>query len=390
MTARLATREDHRVVFRGHRTGYAALKVIAATGSVVRVPGVGVVISDAQTIRDVLLDSEHFSKVGPGGSSELWSPVIGPRALLNMDGQEHAHLRKKLTPLFTPKFLNAIVADTLEPHFTRMRNDIVAGHTVDIVEAAETGAALVICRLTGFGTVDVEAATGQLAKARQVLSYATLTTRQFTDRQVAQMHALLDDMTAGARIAYRAAVPGTVPALLRDEGLSEDDAISVITALVVAGTETIVGFVPRLTQILLESGWIERIAQNPDLSSSAVTEALRVTVPSPVMIRAVVAPTRIGRTAVRPGDRIVLSTLMACQAAGDFNPDVPVPKPMRQLWFGAGAHFCIGMPLATLEAELFVTALAAAYRDRPFTITGKSHKRRTIAAGYKELTVCAL
>ena len=77
MTARTATREDHRVVFRGHRAGYAALKLIAAAGPVVRVPGVGVVVSDAQIIRDVLLDGRHFSKVGPGGSSELWSPSSG-------------------------------------------------------------------------------------------------------------------------------------------------------------------------------------------------------------------------------------------------------------------------------------------------------------------------
>lgn len=389
MSARTATREDHRVVFRGHRIGYTALKLISAAGPVVRVPGVGVVVSDAQSIRDVLLDTRHFTKVGPGGSSELWSPVIGPRALLNMDGQEHAHLRKQLTPLFTPRFLNEIVGDTLEPHFTRMCRDIIAGSSVDVVQAAETGAALIICRLTGFRTDDVEAASVQLAKARQVLSYASLTTRQFTDRQVFQMKALLGDMTGGARTAYREAEPGTVPALLREAGLSEDDAISVITALVVAGTETIVSFLPRLTQILLESGWMGRVAQNPDLSTAAVTEALRVTVPSPVMIRAVSEATTIGRIGVRPGDRVVLSTLMACQAAGDFNPHLPVPKPMRQLWFGAGAHFCIGMPLATLEAEKFITALAVAYRERSFVITRKTYKRRTIAAGYKELTVCA-
>jgi cytochrome P450 len=389
MTAKYATREDRRVVFRSHGVGYAALKLISRAGPVVRVPGVGVVVSDAQTIRDILLDSGHFSKVGPGGSSELWSPVIGPRALLNMDGQEHAHLRKQLAPLFTPRFLNEIVSDTLEPHFTRMRNDIIAGRPVDVVEAAETGAALIICRLTGFRTDDVEAAAVQLAKARQVLSYASLTTRRFTDRQVNQMKALLDDMTGGARTSYRDAAPGTVPALLREAGLSEDDTISVITALVVAGTETIVSFLPRLTQILLQSGWMQKVAENPGLSSATVTEALRVTVPSPVMIRAVSEATTIRSIGVRPGDRIVLSTLMACQAAGDFNPDVPVPKPMRQLWFGAGAHFCIGMPLAILEAEMFITALAAAYRERPFGLSRKTYKRRTIAAGYKELTVCA-
>lgn len=377
------------MVFRGHRTGYAALKLIAAAGRVVRIPGIGVIISDAQLIRDILLDAQHFSKVGPGGSSELWSPIIGPRALLNMDGQEHAHLRKKLAPLFTQKLLSAIVADSLEPHFRRMRQDIVGGRSVNIVEAAETGAALIICRLTGFSAENTDAATAQLAKARQVLSYATLSTRQFTDRQVTQMRALLADMTEGARLAYREATPGTVPAILRGEGLSEEDTVSVIAALVVAGTETVVSFLPRLTQLLLASGWMERLADDPDLSAAAVTEALRVAVPSPVMIRAVAAPTRIGRMAVRPGDRIVLSTLMACRAGGDFNPDVPVPKPMRQLWFGAGAHFCIGMPLASQEAELFITALSAAFRDRPFRITGKSYKRRTIAAGYKELIVCA-
>jgi cytochrome P450 len=389
MSARAATREDRRVVFRGHRLGYTTLKAIAAAAPIMRVPGVGVVVSDAATIRDILLDGGHFSKVGPGASSELWSPVIGPRALLNMDGHEHAHLRKQLAPLFTPRFLNEIVTDTLDSHLAHLRDDLSAGRPVDVVAAAETGAALIICRLTGFEAGDVEAASVQLASARKVLSYASLTTRRFTDRQVGEMQAQLNDMTGAARTAYREAVPGTVPALLREAGLCEDDAISVIAALVVAGTETIVSFLPRLTQLVLESGWMERIARDPSRCGAAINEAFRVTVPSPIMIRAVTAPTRIGRLQVRPGDRIVLSTIMACQAAGTFNPDQPVPKPMRQLWFGAGAHFCIGMPLASLEAELFITALADAYRDRPFIVTRKTYKQRTIAAGYKELIVCA-
>ena len=385
-----ASREDRRVVFRGHRLGYGVLKAIAALGRAVRVPGVGVVVNDAALIRSVLLDADRFSKVGPGGSSELWTPVIGPNALLNMEGAEHAHLRRTLAPMFTPRFLADIVADTLTPVLDDVKARLIAGERVDIAEAAERSAALVICRLTGRPVDDPDDAIGRLAAAREMLAVVTLTTKRFSPDQLAFMHRKLEEINASTRAAYRANTAGTVPALLRSSGLSEDDALSVVAAMVIAGTETIVSFVPRFTQLIVTSGYVDHLAAHPQEATAAVNEGLRVTVPSPLMIRSVLTATRIGRARVRPGDRVVLSSIMACQKAGDFDPFRPVPKDMRQLWFGAGAHFCIGMPLAMLEATSFAVALAEAHAARPFRIVSKRRKGNTVAAGYESLVIQCL
>jgi cytochrome P450 len=122
---------------------------------------------------------------------------------------------------------------------------------------------------------------------------------------------------------------------------------------------------------------------------TAMQEAFRVTVPSPVMVRAVTAPTTIGKVKVHPGDRIILATHLACQRAGDFNPDRGIPKEMRQIWFGAGTHFCIGMPLAMQQSNAYLRLLAEVHAITPLTITHAVQRTKTLAAGYETLIITA-
>ncbi|WIB16962.1 cytochrome P450 [Curtobacterium sp. MCPF17_050] len=385
--ARRATREDRRVVLHAHRAGYLALRGITRLGRVVRVPGLGVVVSDAARMRQILLDPVTYSKVGPGGSDRLWTPIIGPRGLLNMDGEEHAHLRRKLTPLFSQRFLRSIVDEVLTPEMDRFEDAVGRREDVDVVAVIERAAALIICRLTGYPEDD---AAAQLARAREILGFVTLTTKEFSDAQLAVVHEKLAVLNASTRAAYRAAAPGTVPALMRAEGITEEDTVSVVTAMIVAGTETIVSFVPRFTNLVIESGHLDHLARHPEDVPAAVAEAMRVTVPSPVMIRSVLRDHRVDGIRVRAGERIILANIFACARAGDFDPSRPVPKEMRQLWFGAGAHFCIGMPLATLEAEVFAAALArAAAAAGPLRVRSRVRKQRTMAASYSRLVVRA-
>ncbi|PZE68753.1 cytochrome P450 [Curtobacterium sp. MCBD17_021] len=384
--ARRATREDRRVVLHAHRAGYLALRGITRLGRVVRVPGLGVVVSDAARMRQILLDPVTYSKVGPGGSDRLWTPIIGPRGLLNMDGEEHAHLRRKLTPLFSQRFLRSIVDEVLTPEMDRFEDAVSRGEDVDVVTVIERAAALIICRLTGYPEDD---AAAQLARAREILGFVTLTTKEFSGVQLAVIHEKLAVLNRSTRRAYRDADTGTVPALMRAEGISEEDTVSVVTAMIVAGTETIVSFVPRFTNLVIESGYLDHLTEHPEDVPTAVAEAMRVTVPSPVMIRSVLRDHRIDGVRVRAGERIVLANVFACARAGDFDPFRPVPKEMRQLWFGAGAHFCIGMPLATLEAEVFAAALARTAASGPLRIRTRVRKQRTMAASYSRLVIRA-
>jgi cytochrome P450 len=381
-----ATREDRRVVLHAHRAGYLALRGITRLGRVVRVPGLGVVVSDAARMREILLDPATYSKVGPGGSDQLWTPIIGPRGLLNMDGEEHAHLRRKLTPLFSQRFLRSVVDEVLTPEMDRFEAALARGDDVDVVAVIERAAARIICRLTGYPEHD---AAAQLARAREILGFVTLTTKEFSDAQLAVIHDKLAVLNESTRTAYRDAAAGTVPALMRAEGITEDDTVAVVTAMIVAGTETIVSFAPRFTNLVIESGYIDHLAAHPEDVPTAVAEAMRVIVPSPVMIRSVLRDHRVDGVRVRAGERIILANIFACARAGDFDPFRPVPKEMRQLWFGAGVHFCIGMPLATLEAEMFAAALARAAASRPLRIRSRVRKQRTMAASYSRLVIHA-
>ena len=69
---------------------YALLEVSRRLADVVHIPRVGYVISDAEIARQVLTDSEHFDLHSPGSLGVLIHQVLGPYALLNVDGPAHA------------------------------------------------------------------------------------------------------------------------------------------------------------------------------------------------------------------------------------------------------------------------------------------------------------
>src|SRR5690606_40551502 len=110
------------------------------------------------------------------------------------------------------------------------------------------------------------------------------------------------------------------------------------------------------------------------------------TTPSPIMLRAVTAPTTIGSVAVRPGDRIILGTYWADTALGVFDPEGNPAASLKQLWFGAGAHFCLGAPLAMAQLRL---ALDAVLQHPGLTITRRRPARGVLIPSYAELAVRA-
>jgi cytochrome P450 len=387
--AHLATKNDRKVIAHSHRLGYALLHTVAKLGHIVKVPGIGVIVSEAGAMRAILVDNEHFSKVGPGASSELWTPIIGDSGLVNMDGPKHIHLRQKLGPMFTNRFVSKLIGDIVPPQLAAIKARLIAGEAVDIAIEVERTAANMVCRLAGYDMVatDPDVISAQLANARAILGAVKITTRQFTPEQAAEGRRRLADIHENIRKTYQLGVEGSVANLLKEAEISEDDTVSVISALIVAGTETMVSHITRFTQIMVTSGYFDVLAANPSKVSDCIDEGFRVTVPSAVMVRAVRKPTRLGRFKVEPGVRIVLATHESCQRAGDFNPERPVPKEMRQLWFGAGAHFCLGMPMAQMMVELYLEMFAEAHRQAPIRIVSKKLRTNSFVSGYDSLVI---
>jgi cytochrome P450 len=365
MNSRLqrARRWEERVLRAAHPIAYPALR--ALPGPVRRVPGLGVVVKDATLLRETLLDTAGFTKNGPGAPSDLWTPVLGPRVLLNMEGADHLALRRKLGPLFAPAFIEELVAAALAPTIAALAAALDRGERVDLVAYARRGAGEVIARLVGIpGDV---VGDELFSRVSAVTGYVTLARPRLTGRQVAAARAVLGELGEHAARAF-AGDESTVPGRMRALGLGEHEALGAVGAFVLTGTETIVSFVPRLAAILIDSGWLPRLATDRGLVDAAIAEALRVTTPTPVMLRSTVKPGRIGRVAVRPGDRIVLATFAADRALGEFDPETNAAAQLKQLWFGAGAHYCLGAPLAMVQIrrtlEVLLERPAARIADR--------------------------
>ena len=88
---------------------------------------------------------------------------------------------------------------------------------------------------------------------------------------------------------------------------------------------------------------------------------------------------------MRTGDRILLSTIHAAKSLGGFNPGEPIPAQARQLWFGAGPHFCIGMPLAMAEITATMEVLLDRFAQRPWVIASRVVSTRVLIPGYRKL-----
>jgi len=378
MTIADAVKWEERVMRAAHPVVYPLLQT--ARRPVLRVPGLGVLVRDAGLLRSTLLDTETFTKTGPGSPSDLWTPVLGPAVLLNMEGADHLALRRKLGSLFAPSYVEPLAAASLPA--SQLTARLRDGETVDIVAEVKRYASAMIAQLVGLS---LESLDDELFdRVSSITRFVRLARPRLTPAQVRVARGILDELTAHARQAYRSGDEQTVPGRMRALGLTEDEAMGAVGAFVLTGTETLVSYIPRLVAVLVDSGWLPLIAADRSLAEPAIAEGLRVTTPSPVMLRSVVARGAIGPVAVRPGDRVILATYAANRALGPFDPSTNVAAQLKQLWFGAGTHFCLGAPLAMAQIRLVLDALLDAGELR---IASRAPARGVLIPSYASLRV---
>jgi cytochrome P450 len=374
----LAARWEERVMRGAHPLAYPALRM--SRRPVRRVPGLGVLVTDATLLRATLMNTASFTKTGPGSPADLWTPVLGPAVLLNMEGADHLALRRKLGSLFAPHYVDALVATSLQVGVLTDR--LLADETIDLVAEAKRNASVMISKLVGLDVSHVDDA--MFDRVSSITRFVRLSRPRLTPPQIAHARGVLDELTAHARAAYRAGDEATVPGRMRALGLSEDEAMGAVGAFVLTGTETLVSYIPRLIALLIDSGWFARLAADRTLTEAAIAEGLRVTTPSPVMLRSVVAHDSIGSVDVHPGDRVILATFAANRAFGGFDPSVNAAADLKQLWFGAGTHFCLGAPLALAQTRLTLGALLDA---GPLRVTDRKVARGVLIPSYASLRI---
>ena len=238
----------------------------------------------------------------------------------------------------------------------------------------------VLCELLGIPVAD------RAWIAATVTAYDERAEQQRVERELAAYFAEL--------IAARRAEPGDdlVSALVvargnangAADGLTANELLSTVFLLVMAGFDTTVNLIASGTLALLtHPGEMARLRQDPSLLPAAVEELLRFANPvNHVTARFTTEDLPIGDVVIPAGEQVLIAISSANRDPAQF-PDPNCLDLGRDtsghVAFGHGIHYCLGAPLARMEAEVALGALFARFPEISLAVPPQELRWRPVS-----------
>ncbi|WP_422646917.1 cytochrome P450 family protein [Actinoalloteichus caeruleus] len=360
------------------RDVYAEIEKLRGRGPAVPVVLPGAVrawsVTGHEHVRALLADPrvskdphQHWRDWREGRVPRDWplANFVSLRNMFTAYGPEHGRLRRIVSAAFLPRRVQA-----LRPRVEQVTADLIvrlaakpASEVVDLrAELASPLPISVIAQLFGLrraGWTTLRECVDNL--------FQTTVSSEHAARDRARLDALLREMVEEKR---REPADDLTSTLLHgapaegDQPLSDEELHDTLLLMLGAGFETTLNLVHNLVLALLTHPEQRELVRVGVASwSDAVEEALRWAPPVPhVLLRYAVTDLDVGGTVIPEGDAIMVSYGGAGRDPdqhGDRPEVFDVLRPSRRghLSFGHGAHFCVGAPLARMEAELAVSAL---------------------------------
>ncbi|MCX4765824.1 cytochrome P450 [Streptomyces sp. NBC_01275] len=292
------------------------------------------------------------------------------RVMSNTDPPDHARLRGLVNKAFTARRVEEL-RGRIQTVVDRLVDDAVAGEgngngegkgkgaePVDLLSAVASPLPhTVVCELFGIPEADRERVKEWfrgLGRIHEDIERA--------ERVVDEFEAYL---TGLAR--QRRAAPGDdlisalVTAQARGDRLTDHELLSTCFMLITAGDETTTNLIGNgVLALLRHPDQLARLRAEPTLIRTAVDEIVRYDSPSQAIVRVAAEDVPLGGRTVPAGDLVYLLLASAGRDPDRHQePDrLDLTRPAhRHLGFGHGPHFCLGAPLARLEAELAIGTL---------------------------------
>jgi cytochrome P450 len=303
---------------------------------------------------------------------------MGPPGFLFLDPPDHTRLRRLVSKAFVPKVVKALEPDITDLVDGLLNKIAAAGHFDVIADLAHPLPVAVICRLLGVPIEDepqFSHASAVLAKALDPVYTVTGEASENFDESMQAglwLRQYFRDL-----IACRRADPGEdlMSGLVHVEEsgdqLTEEEIVATCNLLLIAGHETTVNLIANAILAMLRHPrqWAALVAE-PARVSAVVEETLRYDPPVQLVGRIAADDMTIGEVTVPKGDTIMLLLAAAhhdpaaVDRPGEFDPD---RETIRHLGFGKGPHFCLGAPLARLEAAVALSALTSRFPNARMT-----------------------
>jgi cytochrome P450 len=295
-----------------------------------------------------------------------------PPMFLFLDPPDHTRLRKLVNKAFVPKVVNE-----LTPHITDLVDDmldhVAARGRFDLIDdLAHPLPVTVICRLLGVPLEDeaeFSRASALLAEALDPFFAVTGEAKAGMDKRIAAGQWLRDYLHD--LVSRRRSRPGDdlmsrlIAVEESGDQLTEDEIVSTCNLLLIAGHETTVNLIANASLAMLgEPAQWAALGADGERASAVIEETLRYDPPVHLVVRIATDDMAIGDTEVAKGDTMMLLLAAAGRDTDEYDrPEVfdPDRKTFRHLAFGRGLHYCLGAPLARLEAAVALSAVTTRF-----------------------------
>ena len=333
-------------------------------------------VTDYESVAAVARDNDTFAhKYEPDaddgisyhGICGIPRPPYVPRmGVSEIDGPEHADLRRVLNPRMTTRAVER----------QRPRMEAVSAWFLD--QFCETGAAdLVLDYATPVPAVlTLELMGMDAANWRHYADFFHATSSyEPSDERFRRAVARRDDMWAelAGFAAFRRANPADdvttalVTSAIDGRPLTDDEITGIMWNLVAGGLDTTTSLVSwGLHHLGTHPEHRARLIDDPSLITAAVEEFLRYYSPSETLTRTATRDVELGGRQIRRGDVVLISWVAANHDPSVFDAadEVRIDRAVnKHLAFGLGGHRCIGSSIARLESQLMLADVLARIGD---------------------------
>lgn len=311
----------------------------------------------------------HFDERGDE-ANESWLELVR-RVLAGWmvfkDPPEHTRLRGAVHRAFTPKTVRQ-----LQPRVQLIIDELLnawpsRGEVDFVKEFAFPLPAIVIAEMLGVPPSDRELFK-QLSDDLHPLVFGGLSVPDRHERAGRALMRLADymrDLLAHFRHRPADNLMSGLASRIATGDLTEDEVVANCVLLLFGGHETTTNLLANgLRALLLNADQLAGLRERPDVMPLAVDELLRYDGPAKLSVRWVAEDLDLAGQQIRAGQRTLL-----VQAAANRDPavfdrpnDLILDRATNpHLAFGVGPHYCLGAPLARLEAQLAFAELLRRY-----------------------------
>ncbi len=332
-------------------------------------------------VHEIFSDAERFASDLPRGKGyEQYDKFMGVKFMTQMDGEQHARLRRLLLPAFSARRMEQMegrISEIIEG----LLDEIEEGP--DNFDAMNGYAARLVVGALLTAMINLTPEQQQVAIDFQEVMPLTTTAKpgepwpQLCQDAYRRMADLVSAVIAERRTNPKEDFLGDI-VLAHDEAdkLSDKELFDQIFGIFGALATTPRSASGLMLELYRNRDQLDQLLANPELAEDAVEEGLRIagngyfTFP-----RIATCDTEVGGTYIEKG-MIVRPSIMSANYDASVFPD-PLRfdihrKPKRIMTFGAGPHHCIGNLLGRLTLRLAITQFIrrfpdARLADRDFT-----------------------